>query len=293
VDDKRIVGLRIKDLRKDFTDFLSEIYEEEEVLAFFYILSEKFLKLRRVDIALDLDKKVSDDELSKFTYAKKLLWEQNPIQYITGDTEFYGLRFSVNQDVLIPRSETEELVDWIIKDYQDKEKKQKLKILDIGTGSGCIAISLAKNLPEAEIYALDVSEEAIQIARMNAKNNTVTVRFIHANILDIEGLDDSFDIIVSNPPYVRELEKQEIQSNVLDHEPHLALFVSDDNPLMFYKKIISLAENSLNAEGLLYFEINQYLGVETKKMTEKHKFQSVVLRKDLYNNDRMIRAKLI
>lgn len=293
MDDKRIIDLRIKDLRKDFIDSLAELYEPEEVLSFFYILSEKFLELRRVDIALTLDTVINGQTLSRFTNAISQLKKHDPIQYIVGDTEFYGLPFKVNQNVLIPRPETEELVDWIIKDYQSKGEGQKIKVLDIGTGSGCIAISLAKNLPEIDMYAIDVSEEALEVAKENAKCNNVEVKFIQTDILQLDTLENSFDIIVSNPPYVRELEKQEIQPNVLENEPHLALFVSDQNPLIFYRKITTLAKNSLTTKGLLYFEINQYLGIETKNMMEDYGFESVDLRKDLYNNDRMIRANVI
>lgn len=285
--------MKIKDLRKYFVDTLSESYESEEILSCFYLLSEKILGLRRVDVAMTLDKEVSASELSDFMNAKNRLENQDPIQYIIGDTEFYGLLFKVDQNVLIPRPETEELVDWIIKDYKNKEQSKKLKILDIGTGSGCIAISLAKNLPKADVYAIDVSEEALKIAKANAVYNNVEINFLKEDILRLDELDDVFDIIVSNPPYVRELEKQEMKPNVLENEPHVALFVSDQDPLVFYRTITALAEKSLADKGLLYFEINQYLGIETKNMIEKYGFQSVTLRKDLYNNDRMIRADLI
>ncbi|RKN03348.1 peptide chain release factor N(5)-glutamine methyltransferase [Aquimarina sp. BL5] len=285
--------MKIKDLRKDFIDALSELYEPEEVLSFFYMLSEKILGLRRVDVAMALDTVISGDKLSDFMNARNRLENQDPIQYIIGDTEFYGLLFKVDQNVLIPRPETEELVDWIIKDYKNKEQSKKLKILDIGTGSGCIAISLAKNLPKADVYAIDVSEEALKIAKANAVYNNVEINFLKEDILRLGELDDVFDIIVSNPPYVRELEKQEMKPNVLENEPHVALFVSDQDPLIFYRTITALAEKSLADEGLLYFEINQYLGIETKNMIKKYGFQSVTLRKDLYNNDRMIRADLI
>ncbi|WP_108805326.1 peptide chain release factor N(5)-glutamine methyltransferase [Aquimarina sp. Aq107] len=285
--------MKIKDLRKDFIDSLSGYYNREEVVSFFYMLSEKYLDMRRVDIALALDNEVNDDKLSCFATAKERLLNQDPIQYIIGDTEFYGLLFKVNKNVLIPRSETEELVDWIIKNQKGEKRNRKLKIIDIGTGSGCIAISLAKNIPNSEVYAIDVSEDALEVARLNAINNNVKVNFIKANALEIDSLEDDYDVIVSNPPYVRELEKKEIQPNVLDNEPHLALFVSDENPLIFYKKITELAKNSLIAGGLLYFEINQYLGEETKIMIQEQGFQVVNLCKDLYGNDRMIQAGLI
>ncbi|KAA1247074.1 peptide chain release factor N(5)-glutamine methyltransferase [Aquimarina sp. RZ0] len=284
--------MKIKELRKDFLETLSGLYDSEEIVAFFYILSENFLGLRRVDVVLALDQIVSDQQLLDFMNAKKCLENQHPIQYITGDTEFYGLSFAVNQSVLIPRPETEELVDWIIQDFKALEKEKTLKILDIGTGSGCIAISLAKNLKNAKVYAMDISEKAIDTARGNAIANNVEVHFIVSNVLRLDKLPHSFDIVVSNPPYVRELEKKDIKPNVLNNEPHNALFVPDDDALIFYKKITELAKLDLQDDGALYFEINQYLGFETRQMIENQGFPSVTLRKDLCANDRMIRAKL-
>ncbi|SEM11883.1 release factor glutamine methyltransferase [Aquimarina amphilecti] len=285
--------MKIKDLREDFISSLSELYEVEEVHSFFYMLLDSYLGMRRVDIALALDNVVDEKTMSCFAIAKKRLQNQDPIQYILGDTEFYGLVFRVNKNVLIPRPETEELVDWIVKEQNNINGTRKLKILDIGTGSGCIAISLAKNIPNSDVYAIDVSEEALEIAKSNAVDNNVKVNFINADVLQLDGLGNNFDVIVSNPPYVRELEKKEIQPNVLENEPHLALFVSDQNPLIFYKKIAELAKNSLISGGLLYFEINQYLGTETQVMLKKEGYEFVDLRKDLYGNERMIQAGLI
>ncbi|MBQ0734049.1 peptide chain release factor N(5)-glutamine methyltransferase [Aquimarina celericrescens] len=258
-------------------------------MSFFYLLSEKILGLRRVDVALDLEKEVSASEIVQFNEAKTRLLDQEPIQYIIGHTYFYGLSFIVNKNVLIPRPETEELVDWILKDQENLENA--IKILDIGTGSGCIAIALAKNLPNAKVYAMDISEQAIEIAKVNAIKNEVKVEFINEDVLASEHLFQDFDIIVSNPPYVRELEKDEIKPNVLDNEPHQALFVSDHDPLIFYKKITKLAKGRLTQTGSLYFEINQYLGSETYKMIKSLGFSAVALRKDLHNNERMIRAR--
>jgi len=284
--------LKIKELREDFVDELSELYDREEVLSFFYILSEEFLGLKRVDIALALDKVVGEKEVHCIAEAKNRLKNSDPIQYIIGETKFYGLSFEVSQDVLIPRPETEELVDWILKDCKDRNERERLRILDIGTGSGCIAISLAKNLANATVHAMDISQEAIRIAKSNAVKNNVEIHFISENVLKLKKLDDYYDIVVSNPPYVRTMEKEEMKANVLDHEPHIALFVTDHEPLVFYEKITELVKLSLKDEGVLYFEINQYLGNETKKMIEEKGFGLVELRKDLYTNDRMIKAKL-
>lgn len=279
--------MKIKDLRANFIDSLSGIYDSEEILSFFYILSEDILNLKRVDIAMRLDQDISVNQIEIFDKVKQRLEKQEPIQYILGQSDFYGMSFKVSPDVLIPRPETEELVDWIIK---DQSKKTSLTILDIGTGSGCIAVSLAKNLPKSRVYAIDVSEQALEIAKENAKNNKVEVTFIKEDILKVESLFQKFDIIVSNPPYVREIEKQEMKPNVLHNEPSLALFVSDKNPLLFYEKIAILANEKLNNDGMLYFEINQYLSFETKKRIEEIGFISVEVREDIYGNKRMIRA---
>lgn len=279
--------MKIKDLRANFIDSLSGIYDLEEILSFFYILSEDILNLKRVDVAMRLDQDISVNQIEIFDKIKQRLEKQEPIQYILGQSDFYGMSFKVSPNVLIPRPETEELVDWIIK---DQSKKASLTILDIGTGSGCIAVSLAKNLPKSKVYAIDVSEQALEIAKENAKNNKVEVTFIKEDILKVESLFQKFDIIVSNPPYVREIEKQEMKPNVLHNEPSLALFVSDKNPLLFYEKIAILANEKLNNDGMLYFEINQYLSFETKKRIEEIGFTSVEVREDIYGNKRMIRA---
>jgi release factor glutamine methyltransferase len=220
------------------------------------------------------------------------LKKEKPIQYILGETEFYGLRFRVNENTLIPRPETEELVELIISDNQITKNTNSLTILDIGTGSGCIAISLAKNLSNAKVSAIDVSEKALEMAKKNAEINEVNVNFILADVLKISTLQEKYDVIVSNPPYVRNLEKHEIKPNVLEFEPHLALFVEDDDALIFYRKIAELALKNVSENGKLYFEINQYLGKETVELLENLGFKNVKLIKDIYENDRMIFATI-
>jgi release factor glutamine methyltransferase len=181
-------------------------------------------------------------------------------------------------------------VEWIVKEHNTQAKK--IKILDIGTGSGCIAVSLAKSLPNAQVYAIDVSRKALETAKRNAAKNKVEVTFMLQDILQTQELKSDFDIIVSNPPYVRNLEKEEIKKNVLDHEPHLALFVEDNDALIFYRKIAALAQKHLVENGQLYFEINQYLGQEMTQLLESMNFKNVVLRKDIYDNERMMKATL-
>ena len=261
----------VQEFKKQFFLELSKIYPETEIQSFFNILIEFKLGLSRIELALQPTLKFNTIDLDFFKKALIDLKTQLPIQYIIGKTEFYGITFKVNKDVLIPRPETEELVNWIIKDYQDTST---IKILDIGTGSGCIAISLAKNISNAEVFALDISSEAIKIAKSNAKSNNVSIQFIEADILNLDKLPHKFDILVSNPPYVRELEKEQMQKNVLENEPHIALFVKNENPLLFYTKISDFAKSHLKPKGQLYFEINQYFGKETVELLNSKGFKN-------------------
>lgn len=282
----------LRDYRTIFTQELASLYDEYEIESFFYIILEDFHHMKRVDLALNPDFELSPELMHQWENVVAQLKEQRPIQYILGETEFYGLPFYVNEHTLIPRPETEELVDWIIKESKVKSQKSEFKILDIGTGTGCIAISLAKNLPNTKVYAMDVSDAALAVAKRNAERNNVDITFIHQSILETDDLGETFDIIVSNPPYVRNLEKQEIKKNVLDYEPHLALFVEDNDALLFYRKITELAIKNLSENGQLYFEINQYLGNEMVQLLQQHNFKDVELRKDIYGNDRMMKGRV-
>lgn len=272
------------DFRNTFRQELSPFYDEMEADSFFFLILEAFHAMKRVDLALNPAFELDAVQLLQWETVLSELKKERPIQYILGETEFFGLPFYVNENTLIPRPETEELVDWILRNQKDP----KIKILDIGTGTGCIAISLAKNLPEAKVFALDVSDKALDVAKKNAERNSVSVTFLNQSILETEDLYQQFDIIVSNPPYVRNLEKEEIKKNVLEFEPHLALFVEDTDALLFYRKITELALKNLLENGQLYFEINQYLGKEMTDLLKKHNFTNIELRKDIYGNDRMI-----
>ncbi len=291
--------MQIKQYRTLFTQQLTPIYDAGEAESFFFLILEENNQLKRIDLALNPDLTFSEEAIQQWNSILEQLKKEIPIQYLLGKTSFYGLDFEVNSTVLIPRPETEELVEWILesqnleaKSQESRAKGEQLKILDIGTGSGCIAISLAKNISNAEVFAIDISEKALATAKKNAEINGVNVTFIEKNILETENLEQQFDIIVSNPPYVRELEKQEIKKNVLDNEPHLALFVEDDDALIFYRKIAELAQINLSQNGQLFFEINQYLGNETVDLLEKMNFKNIELRKDIYGNDRMIRCEV-
>lgn len=278
----------LKEFKTYFIVELEKEYPKEEVQSFFNLLTEAFLKMSRLEVALDPEKELSEAEVSKLKDALQRLQKHEPIQYIIGETEFYGLLFKVNPAVLIPRPETEELVQWIMDDASKKGKRD-LNILDIGTGTGCIAISLARNLPDARVSAVDISEGALSTAKENAKLNGVEITFLQKDILNTDSLEKKFDVIVSNPPYVRNLEKQDMQRNVLEFEPEKALYVRDEDPLIFYRKISELAKDALHPEGALYFEINQYLGAETEAILKKKNFQTQ-LKKDIFGVDRMLKG---
>ena len=283
--------MTLKELKTHYLNSLSKLYPKTEINTFFFYLIEEYLDLQRIDFSLQPNKIIENTDFLKFEKALNRLKKEEPIQYILGKTEFYGYPFLVTKDTLIPRPETEELVEWILQELEF-QKKKKTSILDIGTGSGCIAISLAKKNKNLSVSAIDISREALEIAKQNATLNKVNINLIEKDILLTKELDTAFDVIVSNPPYVRELEKVEIKNNVLQNEPHSALFVSDSNPLIFYSKIADLAKNHLTKNGLLFFEINQYLGQETKVMLSKKGFKNIELRKDFFGNDRMIKANL-
>ncbi|EJF99500.1 peptide chain release factor N(5)-glutamine methyltransferase [Flavobacterium sp. F52] len=284
--------MKIKQYRTQFIKELSPFYDAYEAESFFYLILEDKYQLRQIDLALNHELVFDEKDFTIWNELLNQLKKEVPIQYLLGKTNFYGLDFEVNENVLIPRPETEELVEWIINENASPDKNKKIRILDIGTGTGCIAISLAKNLPNAEVFGVDVSKKAIETAKRNAIRNDVEVTFMLLNILETDEFTCQFDIIVSNPPYVRNLEKVEIKKNVLDYEPHLALFVEDSDPLIFYRKIASLAQNGLLKNGKLYFEINQYLGKEMIDLLESMSFQNVELRKDIYDNDRMIKGNI-
>ena len=292
MDDKGFMTL--KALQQYFHEQLDSIYGQNEVSSFFRLLIEYKLNIKPVELALAPNQTISKTIQEQFDEVIKRLIREEPIQYIIGETEFIGLTFKVNKHTLIPRPETEELVQWMIDEISNSSIQQPT-ILDIGTGSGCIAVSLAKSLPDAKVYAIDISKNALNVAKENAFLNNVEVNFIQADILNQKNWNLGFgnlvfDLIVSNPPYVRELEKASIKNNVLRHEPHLALFVQNEDPLQFYKVICEFAVHNLNPKGSLFFEINQYLETEMTQLLRTYKFEDIALRKDLFGNYRMLKA---
>ena len=257
------------------------ITQEREVISWVYSVIQHLLGYNRSDCIIHADKEITTEISDDIKQIVRDLKTQKPLQYILGKAEFYGLKFKVNKHTLIPRPETEELVDWILREDFNS-------LLDIGTGSGCIAIALAKNTT-AQIAAIDNCEKALEVAKENAKRNKVNINFSMQDILKSSSLS-KVDVIVSNPPYVLESEKQKMKTNVLQYEPHLALFTTDKEPLLFYKKIGNLAAKSLNCGGKLYFEINEQYGAEVLEMLSKIGFVDIAFKKDINDKDRMIKA---
>lgn len=281
-----------------FETLVSQIttYEKAEAKEIVFWLLEHYLNLRKIDIISD--KTIDNQSSINWNSIIERLNAHEPIQYVLGETTFYGRRFLVDKSVLIPRPETEELVSYVIKQQGIEESRyqDKLSILDIGTGSGCIAISLAAELPNSEVSAFDISEKALTTAQKNAELNSVKVNFQKVDILRFldknERIDSTFSIIVSNPPYVTKSESSEMRKNVLDFEPHLALFVEDDDPLIFYEAIAKFASKHLQNNGLLATEINETLGESTAKIFKKYGFTEVKIIKDIHKKDRFVVGRI-
>lgn len=267
---------------------LAEAYPEGEVRAFVRILFEEWLHYSTVDIYMRADCEVPDFVEQKMLRAVERLLAHEPIQHIVGVAHFHGHRFKVDRHTLIPRPETEQLVDMII----DQNPATDLRVLDIGTGSGCIAISLARALKFAQVTAFDVSQAALDVAAGNASALGAKVKFCLNDILSAKPVDNQFDIIVSNPPYICHSEKSQMESNVLLYEPHTALFVPDNDPLLFYRAIALYASRALSPGGKLYFEINAAYGNATAQLLKQHGFTDIEIVRDFYGRDRFASARL-
>lgn len=278
----------MQEVVKCIKEELEAYYSEADILAFIRLLLGHIAKRPYAFLLLEKDFSLSLDQQSELSEALERLKTYEPIQYILGETEFFGLPFYVNMHTLIPRPETEELVELVV----NENSQAGLKVLDIGTGSGCIAVSLAKCMENAHVSAWDISSEALQVAKSNAENNAVKIDFEQVDVLDTFPADKKYDLIVSNPPYVLESEKQDMERNVLDHEPHSALFVPDGNALLFYERIADVALELLAPKGKLYFEINQIKGKDTVKLLESKGFANILLKKDISGRDRMVKAEL-
>ncbi|MFC3563587.1 peptide chain release factor N(5)-glutamine methyltransferase [Pedobacter jamesrossensis] len=278
--------MNIRTLEKEYIQSLNHFYDTDEAKSIFNVAIISVLKITKSEALTGKDKELLIKDSNKLAKVLDELKTGKPIQQVLGETTFYGLPFKINEHVLIPRPETEELVDWIIKEVKNKKES----LLDIGTGSGCIPIALKKHLHHLDISSIDISAEALKIAAENAKLNKVDINLIEADILNYSS-GEKYDVIVSNPPYIRELEKAEMHENVLAHEPHTALFVSDENPLVFYNAIADFAFNNLNPNGYLFFEINEYLCSETLDILIDKRFKNIELKKDIQGKDRMIMAR--
>jgi release factor glutamine methyltransferase len=266
---------------------LKALYPENEIRNITDLVAGHLLNYSKIEIHMNHREPISAETAEKFEAALARLQKWEPVQYVIGNTWFYELPFQVDSRVLIPRPETEELVVWIIRDNSDRQGT----LLDIGTGSGCIAISLAKHLPSLQVSACDVSSEALEIAQINAESNKANVRFFHLDLLNgNNSLPGKFSLIVSNPPYVRIGEMQLMRPNVLDFEPGLALFAPEEDPLLFYRRIALLARKYLADGGKIYLEINEALSQETARVLENAGMYGIVVKEDLNGRKRMIRA---
>lgn len=287
----RIASNKYSDVIHFFREELKDLYEKGEIETFIAYCFEEFLHVKKAQLLLKNSKTMSESEMLMFTSAIKELKNHRPIQYILGTADFYGMKFIVNENVLIPRPETEELVE-LIKSHQSSVISHP-SILDIGTGSGCIAIALKKLFPEANVSALDVSAKALEVARQNAEFNQTDVNFILADLFTFKEMKvPSFDIIVSNPPYILKSEMNSMSKNVTEHEPFLALFVENEDALYFYKGIADLAKKQLRSNGRLYFEIHESLGKGVKELLEAKGFKNVEVKKDMSGKDRMVSASV-
>jgi release factor glutamine methyltransferase len=278
---------KIGDIRKYYFQKLKDLFNEKEANALIFELIKEYAGLNKSVVLSDPEKTLSESELLKIHFGVKQLLNKKPIQYITGKVDFFGLNLKVTPDVLIPRPETEEMVGMMLKEIPED---RSLKILDIGTGSGCIAITLKKKLPNSEIIAIDISEPALEVARVNAESNHVNIDFHKIDILNLtqrSSLPD-FDWVVSNPPYVSLIEKKQMDKNVLEFEPSIALFPTGDDPLIFYRAIATFCLDHLKPKSIFLCEVNQYLGIQTKNIFDDLGFFDLKLKKDLSGNTRFL-----
>ncbi|MBK6521295.1 MAG: peptide chain release factor N(5)-glutamine methyltransferase [Bacteroidia bacterium] len=283
----RVAGNKVKHLVSFFQSELSKLYSKDEINELSFRVFEHFLNFKREDLLLREEELINQSELLLIYDAVKELATAKPLQYVLGEAYFYKYTFEVNEHVLIPRPETEELVEIIYKE----NKEFTGSILDMGTGSGCIPISLKCLLPKAKVEACDISDEALALAKRNAERNKAEVMFFKDNILEFASHTLHYDIIVSNPPYIKLSESDQIHDNVKKHEPHLALFVDGNDAIVFYKKIIDLCETNLNSRGKLYFELNPLTAHDVKAYAESKKlFTTIELKKDLSGNLRFLKA---
>ena len=274
--------MTLQDFKLKMISELSSIYEMDELNSIFNLLSEDYLKIPRSKILLADEIDLNESNQTLFLNALRRLKTNEPIQYVLGKTTFMDLEFKVNNSVLIPRPETEELVRLMLKEDLDGKE-----ILDIGTGSGCIAVSLAKNLSNAKVSALDISKDALEVAKENAILHNVSVEFINADIFEYKS-DKKYDIIVSNPPYVTKSEKGLMKKNVISYEPELALFVDDVSPLKYYESILNFSLNNLHSQGQIFFETNENYKYESNKLAQNYEYNIIEFKLDSHKKNRFL-----
>lgn len=284
--------MTISELYRDFTASLTSIYGEREADNITDWVFESVAGLTRMKRSLDKNLKAPGSLVRTLSEKKAQLIQHKPVQYVLGEVFFYKMKLSINENALIPRPETEELVDWVLADCKEK-KLQEIDILDIGTGSGCIPIAIKKNLPSANISALDLSAGAISLAKENARLQNTNVKFTQLDFLKKSGWSklENYDLVISNPPYIPLSEKDSLDKNITDHEPHLALFVPDNDPFIFYKKIAEFAQGHLKTGGAVFLEMHQAYAAGVKNIFEENNFSEIVMKKDFYGNDRMLLAR--
>ena len=289
----KIATNKLSDLYQFYKTELLTVYDEDELYAIFELVCNHYLGYTKTDTKLKFNENLNQSDVLNIYDTAKALKTGAPIQYILGEADFYNLKFNVNSSTLIPRPETEELVDLILKTQTTNNSFQTTSILDIGTGSGCIPIALKKNLPIAKVTGIDISEKALEVAKSNAEKNNVEVEFFKIDILSPFNIQHStFNIIVSNPPYVLNSEAKQMDSRVLEHEPHVALFVEDNDPIIFYKRIIDLCAEYLEEKGFLYFELNPLYAIDVKNYANASKiFNFTEILNDMSGKQRFLKAQ--
>lgn len=289
----KIATNKLSDLYAFYKTELLTVYDEDELYAIFELVCEHYLGFSKTDTKLKFNENLNQSDVLKIYDTAKALKTGAPVQYILGEADFYNLKFNVNSSTLIPRPETEELVDLIIKQSLITHNSSLISILDIGTGSGCIPITLKKNLPHATVTGIDISEKALEVAKSNALKNKVDVEFLKVDILSLFNIKHSkFNIIISNPPYVLNSEAKQMDARVLEHEPHVALFVEDNDPIIFYKRIIDLCAEFLEEKGFLYFELNPLYAIDVKNYANASKiFNFTEILNDMSGKQRFLKAQ--
>ena len=288
----KIATNKLSDLYEFYKTELLSVYDIEELYAIFELVCEHYLRYSKADTKLKFNENLNQSDVLKIYDTAKALKTGEPIQYILGEADFYNLKFNVNSSTLIPRPETEELVDIILKSQTTNNSFQSNRILDIGTGSGCIPITLKKNLPHSNVIGLDISEKALEVAKSNAVKNNVVVNFLNIDILSNNQQLCTYNIIISNPPYVLNSEAKQMDARVLEHEPHVALFVEDNDPIIFYKRIIDLCAKHLEESGFLYFELNPLYAIDVNNYANASKiFNFTEVLKDMSGKQRFLKAQ--